>query len=112
MNILFAGSSKSSSRILEFLSKEKSMKITGVLTQPDKRGEGNQIFWNYARFFEYTGTNAFSRIQKVPILQDRFRAKTRRFPTYQDLAVTELGRVGGSRAGGVGFFTKIPNIIK
>ena len=36
------------------------------LTQPDKRGVGNQIFWNYARFFEYTGTNAFSRIQKVP----------------------------------------------
>ena len=36
MNILFAGSSKSSSRILEFLSKEKSIKIKGA-TQPDKR---------------------------------------------------------------------------
>ena len=57
------------------------------LTLPDKRGVGNQISWNNARFFEYTGTNAFSRIQKVPILQDRFRAKTRLFPTYQDLAV-------------------------
>ena len=56
------------------------------LTLPDKRGVGNQICWNNARFFEYTGTNAFSRIQKVPILQDRFRAKTRLFPTYQDLA--------------------------
>ena len=36
------------------------------LTLPDKRGVGNQICWNNARFFEYTGTNAFSRIQKVP----------------------------------------------
>ena len=62
--------------------------LTGNLevTLPDKRGVGNQICWNNARFFEYTGTNAFSRIQKVPILQDRFRAKTRLFPTYQDLA--------------------------
>ena len=34
------------------------------LTLPDKRGVGNQICWNNARFFEYTGTNAFSRIQK------------------------------------------------
>ena len=57
------------------------------LTLPDKRGVGNQICWNNARFFEYTGTNAFSRIQKEPIPQDGFRAKTKRFPTYQDLAV-------------------------
>ena len=54
------------------------------LTLPDKRGVGNLISWNNARFFEYTGTNAFSRIQKEPIPQDGFRAKTKRFPTYQD----------------------------
>ena len=60
------------------------------LTLPDKRGSGNQICWNNARFFEYTGTNAFSRIQKEGIHQDTFRAKTRRFPTYQDLADGDL----------------------
>jgi len=37
MNILFAGSPKSSSRILEFLSKQDSIQIKGVLTQPDKK---------------------------------------------------------------------------
>ena len=56
------------------------------LTLPDKRGVGNQICWNSARFFEYTGTNTFSRIQKGAIPRDGIRAKTRRFPTYQDLA--------------------------
>ena len=68
--------------------RENPITRTLELTLPDKRGVGNdddddvgnQICWNNARFFEYTGTNAFSRIQKVPILQDRFRAKTRRFP--------------------------------
>ena len=50
------------------------------LTLPDKRGVGNKISWKNARFFEYTGTNAFSRIQKEPIPQDGFRAKTKRFP--------------------------------
>ena len=78
--------------------RENPITRTLELTLPDKRGVGNdddddvgnQICWNNARFFEYTGTNAFSRIQKVPILQDRFRAKTRRFPTYQDLAVPAL----------------------
>jgi len=45
MNILFAGSSKSSSRILEFLCKENSLKIRGVLTQPDKRRKrGPELF--------------------------------------------------------------------
>ena len=56
------------------------------LTFPDKRGVGNQFCWNSARFFEYTGTNTFSRIQKGAIPRDGIRAKTRRFPIYQDLA--------------------------
>ena len=57
---------------------------------PDKRGVGNQICWNNDRFFEYTGTNAFSRIQKGPIPQDGLRAKTRRFPTYGEVEVLLL----------------------
>ena len=57
-------------------------------TNPTRqRGVGNQICWNKARFFKYTGTNAFSRIQKGAIPRDGIRAKTRRFPTYQDLVV-------------------------
>ena len=39
MNILFAGSPKSSSRILESLANLKSVNIMGVLTKPDKRGK-------------------------------------------------------------------------
>ena len=39
MNILFAGSPKSSSRILESLANHKSVNIVGVLTKPDKRGK-------------------------------------------------------------------------
>ena len=39
MNILFAGSPKSSSRILESLANLKSVNIVGVLTKPDKRGK-------------------------------------------------------------------------
>jgi len=39
MNILFAGSPKSSSRILESLVNLKSINIIGVLTKPDKRGK-------------------------------------------------------------------------
>ena len=39
MNILFAGSPKSSSRILESLTSLKSVNIKGVLTKPDKRGK-------------------------------------------------------------------------
>jgi methionyl-tRNA formyltransferase len=39
MNILFAGSPKSSSRILESLANLKSVNIIGVLTKPDKRGK-------------------------------------------------------------------------
>ena len=64
------------------------------LTLPDKRGVGNQICWNKARFFKYTGTNAFSRIQKGAIPQDGIRAKTRRFPTYQDSSQNPLAGAG------------------
>jgi methionyl-tRNA formyltransferase len=39
MNILFAGSPKSSSRTLESLANLKSVNIIGVLTKPDKRGK-------------------------------------------------------------------------
>ena len=56
------------------------------LTLPDKRGVENQICWNKARFFEYTGTNAFSRIQKVLSPRTASAQKPRLFPTYQDLA--------------------------
>ncbi len=45
MNILFAGSPKSSSRILEFLADEPSINIKGVLTQPDRRRKrGNELY--------------------------------------------------------------------
>ena len=72
-------------RVKELTNRENPITGNLELTLPDKRGVGNQICWNNARFFEYTGTNAFSRIQKGPIPQDGLRAKTRRFPTYQDL---------------------------
>ena len=45
MNILFAGSPKSSSRVLKFLSNQDSIQIKGVLTQPDKRRKrGSELF--------------------------------------------------------------------
>ena len=45
MNILFAGSPKSSSEILDFLAKDPSLKIKGVLTQPDKKGKrGTKLY--------------------------------------------------------------------
>ena len=39
MNILFAGSPKSSSKILKYLAGLKEVHIKGVITQPDKRGK-------------------------------------------------------------------------
>ena len=45
MNILFAGSPKSSSEILDFLAKDPSLRIKGVLTQPDKKGKrGTKLY--------------------------------------------------------------------
>ena len=45
MNILFAGSPKSSSEILDFLAKDPSLRIKGVLTQPDKKGKrGTRLY--------------------------------------------------------------------
>ena len=43
MNILFAGSPKSSSRILESIANIKSVNIKGVLTKPDKRGKRGAV---------------------------------------------------------------------
>ena len=39
MNILFAGSPKSSSKILKYLAGMKEVHIKGVITQPDKKGK-------------------------------------------------------------------------
>ena len=39
MNILFAGSPKSSSKILKYLAGLKEVYIKGAITQPDKRGK-------------------------------------------------------------------------
>jgi methionyl-tRNA formyltransferase len=44
MNILFAGSPKSASRILKYLVGVDGAKIKGVLTKPNKRGKrGNEL---------------------------------------------------------------------
>ena len=44
MNILFAGSPKSSARILEFLFKKDDISVVGAITQPDKRsGRGKNL---------------------------------------------------------------------
>ncbi len=44
MNILFAGSPKSSSKILESLFNESNINIKAVITQPDKKGKrGNKL---------------------------------------------------------------------
>ena len=44
MNILFAGSPKSASRILKYLVGVDDTNIKGVLTKPDKRGKrGNEL---------------------------------------------------------------------
>ena len=44
MNILFAGTPKTSSKILEYLQNDEDNNIVGVLTQPDKPGKrGNKL---------------------------------------------------------------------
>ena len=44
MNILFAGSPKSSARILEYLFKKDDISVVGAITQPDKRsGRGKNL---------------------------------------------------------------------
>ena len=43
MNILFAGSPKSSSKILKYLAGLKEVCIKGVITQHDKRGKRGGI---------------------------------------------------------------------
>ena len=44
MNILFAGTPKTSSKILEYLQSDQDNNIVGVLTQPDKPGKrGNKL---------------------------------------------------------------------
>ena len=48
MNILFAGTPESSSRILESLLKIEEVNIKGVITQPDKRGKrGAKLYQSY-----------------------------------------------------------------
>ena len=47
----------------------------------------NQICFQKSRFFEFTGTNDFSRIQNTGILEDTLPGV---FRLYQDLADTEM----------------------